>query len=205
MRQSASIFVAVLVSAVAVRATAADSTQQPGPGAPAPVAGAPASPLAAQPLEKLSATLDRPLFSPTRRQPAPPPALPPPPPAAAPDITLLAVIMDGEDARALIRSGSAPKIMRVQIGDDIDGWKVGQIEGKQLLLMLDGRTAKFSMFTGNSANARPSGAVPVTPPSGGGPPQNQAQSSPPASSNTGQPAGAQAPAAAFTHARRAHR
>src|SRR5260370_6901414 len=47
------------------------------------------SPLAAQPLDRLSATRERPLFSPTRRPPPPPPPVvaapaPPPPPPPPP-------------------------------------------------------------------------------------------------------------------------
>ncbi len=126
-------------------ALAADSTPQRSvhPGT------APVSPLAAQlSLDQLSATRDRPLFSPTRRPPAPPPVVVPvaPPPPPPPNVALLAVVMDGDDARAVVRVGQEAKSVRVQIGDDIGGWKVGQIEARQLVLLLNGRTAKFSMF-----------------------------------------------------------
>lgn len=135
----------------------------------------PVSPLAAQPLERISSTRDRPLFSPTRHPPAPPPvvAVAPPPPPPPPDVALLGVVMDGEDARAVVRAGPAAKIQRVGIGDDIGGWKVGQIEARQLVLLLDGRTATFTMFTGN--NKRPSSNVGVAGPTSGGPSQNVAQ------------------------------
>jgi hypothetical protein len=135
----------------------------------------PVSPLAAQPLDRISNTRDRPLFSPTRRPPAPPPvvAVAPPPPPAPPDVALLGVVMDGEEARAVVRTGPAAKILRVGIGDDIGGWKVGQIEGRQLVLLLDGRTATFKMFadkkTKGSSNA---GAAEPSP---GGPYQNDGQ------------------------------
>jgi general secretion pathway protein N len=135
----------------------------------------PVSPLAAQPLERLSNTRDRPLFSPTRRPPAPPPvvAVAPPPPPPPPDVALLGVVMDGEDARAVVRAGPAAKILRVGIGDDIGGWKVGQIEARQLVLLLDGRTATFTMFTGT--NAKPASNAGAAQPSSGAPPQNLAQ------------------------------
>ena len=186
---------AVLLSAVAMRVMAADPVPQPEPGARTRAAEAPASPLAAQAVERLSATRERPLFSPTRRPPAPPPVPPPPPPAPPPDVALLAVIMDGEDARAVVRAGST--VRRVQIGDDIDGWKVGQIEARQLVLSLDDRTAKFTMFTGNRANG-PSDAGAVMP-SPGVPPQNLAQQSSAPSSE------AAPPTTAYTHPKRAHR
>jgi len=116
-------------------------------------AGTPDNPLQAQPLAGLSATRDRPLFSPDRRPPAPPlapVAAAPPPPAPPPDVTLLGVVVERERARAIVRSGSA-KIERVQIGDDIGGWKVSQIEGRRLLLALDGREAAFTLFSRTSA------------------------------------------------------
>jgi len=65
--------------------------------------------------------------------------------------------MDGKEARAVVRAGSAAKILRVRIGDDIGDWKVGQIEARQLVLLLDGRAATFTMFarknTKGSSNA----------------------------------------------------
>jgi hypothetical protein len=130
----------------------------------------PVSPLATQPLERMSNTRDRPLFSPTRHPPAPPPvvAVAPPPPPPPPDVALLGVVMDGEDARAVVRTGAASKILRVGIGDDIGGWKVGQIEARQLVLLLDGRTATFTMFTGTNtkplSNAGAARQSPVAPP-----------------------------------------
>jgi hypothetical protein len=74
----------------------------------------PASPLAGQKLERLSATRERPLFSPTRRPPPPPPTTvqgppPPPPPPPPPDVALLGVVMDGEQARAVIRASPADR------------------------------------------------------------------------------------------------
>jgi len=194
MRYSRASMAAVLLSAVALRAMAADPPPQPPPAGRAPAAEGPVSPLAAQAFDRLSATRERPLFSPTRRRPAPPPvlALPPPPPPPPPDVALIAVIMDGEDARAVVRAG--PKVRRVQIGDDIDGWKVGQIEARQLVLSLDDRTAKYAMFTGHRSNAAPDAGAAM--PAAGAPAQNLAQQSP-APSNAAAP-----PAAPYTHPKR---
>jgi len=118
-----------------------------------------ANPLEAQPLDRLSATRDRPLFSPTRR-PTPPPPPPPPeqPPVAVvpqpPNLTLVGIVLDDEGARALIRS-SATNADRVQIGDDIGGWKVAQIDGRRLVLSLDGRFATFTLFSDESSEQAP--------------------------------------------------
>jgi len=112
------------------------------------------NPLAAQPLDDLSATRDRPLFSPTRRPPPPPPQIvytppPPPPPPEPPNVSLVGIVMDGEEARALVRFTTVNKVIHARIGDDIEGWKVAQIEGRKLVLSLDGRLATFTMFSGD--------------------------------------------------------
>jgi hypothetical protein len=109
----------------------------------------PASPLAAYPLDRLSATRERPLFSPSRRPSAPPPApiitaAPPPPP---PKLILFGIVMDADEARAVVGVGTADKTRRVRIGDDIGGWKVTQIEERQLVLSLDDRSATFTLFS----------------------------------------------------------
>jgi general secretion pathway protein N len=125
-----------------------------------------ANPVAAQPLDQLSTILDRPLFSPSRRPPAPPPPpvaqapAPPAPPPPPPDLVLFGVVMDGEGARAVVRAGADKKILRAQIGDDIGGWKVSQIEGRKVVLSLDGRFATFTLFSddrGKSDSAPASG------------------------------------------------
>jgi len=115
-------------------------------------AAALANPVAAQPLEQLSTILGRPLFSPSRRPPAPP--APPPPP---PDLVLFGVVMDGEGARAVVRAGADKKILRAQIGDDIEGWKVSQIEGRKVVLSLDGRFATFKLFNDDRGRSESAG------------------------------------------------
>ena len=124
----------------------------------------PASPLAAYPLDRLSATRERPLFSPSRRPPAPPhapiiAAAPPPPP---PKLILFGIVMDADDARAVVGVGTAEKTRRVRIGDDIGGWKVTQIEERQLVLSLDDRSATFTLFS--SQHAGPSEGQPPSAP-----------------------------------------
>jgi len=118
-----------------------------------------ANPLEAQPLDRLSATRDRPLFSPTRRTTPPPPPPPPEQPPVAvvpqpPNLTLSGIVMDDEGARAIIHS-SATKADRVQVGDDIGGWKVVQIDGRHLVLSLDGRLATFTLFSNESTQQLP--------------------------------------------------
>jgi hypothetical protein len=129
----------------------AQSEDQPG--------GVLANPMQAQSLDRLSATRDRPLFSPSRR-PVPPPPPPvervseAPPPLPPPNVTLFGIVVDGEGARAIVRSGTK-KIERVQIGDDIGGWKVSQIEGRRLVLSLDDRLATFTLFSDERGKRAP--------------------------------------------------
>jgi general secretion pathway protein N len=147
-------------------------------------AAASANPVAALPLDQLSTILDRPLFSPSRRPPAPPPppvvqAPPPPAPPPPPDLVLFGVVMDGEGARAVVRAGADKKILRAQIGDDIDGWKVSQIEGRKVVLSLDGRFATFKLFNDDRARSESAGG-----PAASGEPKDsqrriQAQQTPP--------------------------
>jgi hypothetical protein len=122
-----------------------------------------ANPLQAQSLERLSATRDRPLFSPTRRPVPPPPppvvrapeVIPPPPP---PNVTVVGIVLGSDEARAIIRSGMGRKFERVTIGDDIGGWKVSQIEGRRLVLSLGERLATFTLFSDERGKQSPDGS-----------------------------------------------
>lgn len=120
-----------------------------------------ANPVAAQPLEQLRAMVERPLFSPSRRPAAqPPPAAQAPavsaPPPAPPIVVLLGVVMDGQNARAVVRVGADKRLLRAQMGDDIDGWKVAQIDGRKVVLASqDGRFVTYRLFDergGSDAN-----------------------------------------------------
>jgi hypothetical protein len=157
-RASAAFFVVLLWAALVAGAAATDEPQEQS-------AAALANPVAAQSLDRLSSTLDRPLFSPSRRPPAPPPppvaqAPPPPaPPLPPPNLVLFGVVMDGEGARAVVRSGAEKKLVRAQIGDEIDGWKVSQIEGRKVVLSLDGRFATFTLFSDDRGKSEPASAA----------------------------------------------
>jgi len=160
VRSSAATFVLLLSSAAEPGAVAIAQVQ-------AQPAAAPSNPVAAQSLEQLSTIVDRPLFSPSRRPPAPPPAPPPivqaaeppAPPPPPPNLVLFGVVMDGESARAVVRSGADKKMIRAQIGDEIDGWKVSQIEGRKVVLSLDGRFATFSLFSDDRGKSESVGGV----------------------------------------------
>jgi hypothetical protein len=84
--------------------------------------------LAVQPFDSLRASHERPLFSPTRRPPAPPPVVErrpdPPPPPLPPNVALFAVVVDGDNARAIVRTAPGADVTRVRTGNDIGGWTV---------------------------------------------------------------------------------
>ena len=159
-RRAAAFLCVLFVPVLAAGLTAAAAQQEQLPVAPD-------NPVAAQSLVQLSATLNRPLFSPSRHPPAPPPppppvvpvaAPPPPPPAPPPNLVLFGVVIDGEGARAVVRTGAGGKLLRAQIGDDIEGWKVSQIEGRKVVLSLDGRFATFMLFSDDREKREAAGA-----------------------------------------------
>ena len=125
------------------------------------------NPVAAQPLERLRAIVDRSLFSPSRRPPAePPPVAQAPavsaPPPAPPNVILLGVVMDGQNARAVVRVGADKRLLRAQMGDDIDGWKVAQIDGRKVVLASeDGRFVTYRLFNDERGGADTNGGAPT--------------------------------------------
>jgi hypothetical protein len=141
---SFSKIVCLVLSLVAIFGTDAAAQSQDTPD------GIHANPLQGQSLDRLTATRNRPLFSPNRR-----PALPPPPqvertpeppaPPPPPSVILFGIVIDEEGARAIVRS-EAEKIDRVKIGNTIGEWTVSQIEARQLVLSLDDRLVTFTLF-----------------------------------------------------------
>ena len=120
------------------------------------------NPVARRFLTDFPATLQRPLFSPSRRKaavepPPPPAAQEPPKPPAPPAVALIGVIADPEGSQALLRS-NGEKTLRVHVGDDVMGWRVAQIEAQQLTLTLGDRAVSIALFAQKSANPRTPGA-----------------------------------------------
>jgi type II secretory pathway component PulC len=123
-----------------------------------PAAGELDNPLAVHSLDRMSVTRERPVFSPSRRPPPPPPQpivqIPsPPPPPAPPNLTLFGIVLEADEARALVRIAPRNDIVRVRIGEEVNGWKVTQIERRQLVLSLDGRSVTFTLFGGQGPKA----------------------------------------------------
>lgn len=119
------------------------------------------NPVELQPLQQLSATKDKPLFSPARRPPAKlvaPVARqePPPPPPPPPSVVVLGIVSENGDGHAAIRVASrGDKVVRVRTGDDVSGWKVERIEPRRLVLKQGVRSVDFALFTGAAKPPKP--------------------------------------------------
>jgi general secretion pathway protein N len=126
------------------------------------------NPIAQYPLDQLTATRDRPLFSPTRR-PAridKPVAIVTQTPPPAPNMMLVGIVLDGSQANALVQIPPKPGAMRLHIGDVIMGWKITQIEAQRLVIAWGDRSMTFRLFDKAQSNHAPSstaggGADPV--------------------------------------------
>jgi general secretion pathway protein N len=128
---------------IAARSPAA---AQARPSAPAVVAAA-----ETQAIPEYRQVLARPLFSPWRRPPEMRAAVPQPQPkkvAAAPvkvppklakgQVLLLGVVIDGGREVALIRSQRDPAVLRLSVGDELDGWRLSEITPRSIALEQEG-------------------------------------------------------------------
>ncbi|MGA2127082.1 MAG: hypothetical protein ABSG76_13115 [Xanthobacteraceae bacterium] len=130
------------------------------------------NPVAEIPLDRLSATRERPLFSPSRRPPfrrEPAPmvhveqAPPPPPPITPPSVALYGIVVGLQGPRAFIATGPSERIVRVRPGDDVDGWRVTAISERRLVLSRADLSATFTLFSPENAGrtARPGSVQPI--------------------------------------------
>ena len=108
----------------------------------------------------------RPLFSPWRAPPemrkaaeAPKPtktAAPVrlPPKLAKGQVQLLGVVIDSGQELALIRAKREPEILRLSVGDDLDGWRLSEISPDSISLEQDG-VVETVLLRDTEANAVP--------------------------------------------------
>jgi general secretion pathway protein N len=124
------------------------------------------NPLWGIPLRVLTATRERPLFSPSRRPPAPPvvaaPAPPPRPVAVAkpepdhPLLTIVGTVVSESDGIGLFVDQATNEVIRLHTGQDHDGWVLRSVEGRE---------ARFEKKDLSSTLALPApGAIPGPPP-----------------------------------------
>jgi hypothetical protein len=132
----------------------------------------------AVPLRDLSATLDRPIFSASRRPPAPPPAVPaalPPKPVVAmpqvadrPPLVLIGTIIGESLQIGIFLEETTKKIARLAIGEDHGGWilrSVGtgeaRFESAYRIATLELRPPAQGAGTGNPALAIGEPIIPI--------------------------------------------
>jgi len=112
------------------------------------------NPLWAVPLRTLSATRERPLFSPSRRPPPPAvvaaPHAPPPPVAkpAEPDhplLQLVGTVVGESEAIGVFVDEATKNVLRLHTGDDHAGWVLRTVQGRDATFEKDRRKATLSL------------------------------------------------------------
>jgi hypothetical protein len=129
----------------AARAPAQVVTAPPAP-VPAPERALSANPLWGIPLTSLSGTRDRPIFSSSRRPPAPAAApaiiakvVAPPKPREPerPPLSLVGTIASGEEGFGIFLDQSTKTALRLRLGEDFQGWKLRTVQGREATLEKD--------------------------------------------------------------------
>lgn len=120
------------------------------PGAQLPPPGG--NPLWGIPMSALSVTRERPIFSATRRPPAPPPAprpvreVPAPPPEPEPPHFGFLGTATGETENvAVVIDQTTKNIARMRVGEAVSGWILRSLNSRTLTLEKDSRTVTLSL------------------------------------------------------------
>lgn len=119
-------------------------------------------------LESLQATLERPLFNPERRPPAPAtqaesepsPAMTP---SAPPALTVSAIIVEGSDRSALLTAPGGEQPQRVREGTLVSGWRLIEIHDDSILLQSGTRHLPLPLHTFATPPPPPAPPRPVPP------------------------------------------
>lgn len=168
----------VLPAPVEIAPNAPAAPQQPAAELP-PVEPS-GNPLWAIPLSSLNATRERPLFTPSRRAPAPavagpvaaaPPPPPPPPPAEPerPPLMLIGVISGESEGFAVFLDQSTNNVVRLKTGQDHSGWVLRGVKGREATLHKNGKSETLALpvpGVGIAGGEPASGPPPVMPPGG---------------------------------------
>ena len=154
-----------------------------------------ANPLWAIPLSALTATRTRPLFTPSRRAPAPAVASvpvaaprPPAPPAAVPqhpNLTLVGTVAGESEGIAVFVDPTTRDTVRLRTGEGHSGWILRSVARSAATLQKGGQTETLALPRAAAVSA-PAPVVSTLPPPPPPPPQSGA--SPPAPQNTPQSA-----------------
>ncbi len=142
-----------------------------GNGLPQPAGELRGNPLWAIPLKTLSATRERPLFTPSRRPPAPVIAGPPPPqPVAAapptpapekPRFSLVgAIVGEGESIAVLLDEGTRD-IIRLKTGENHAGWVLRSVRRREATLEKGRESMIIALPLPGQSSPSPGGQPPV--------------------------------------------
>jgi general secretion pathway protein N len=122
--------------------------------APTPTAHSPAgNPLWGIPLKVLSATRERPIFSPSRR---PPPKIPnplaisasataKPPEPQRPPLLLVGTVIGEKEAIAVFLDETTKNPIRLRTGDGHQGWVLRSVHGREATFQKDQQTATLTL------------------------------------------------------------
>lgn len=114
------------------------------------------NPLWGIPLRVLTATRERPLFSPSRRPPAPPVvaapaaaprpvAAPKPPEPERPPLTIVGTIVGDSESMAVFVEEGSNNVIRIRAGQDHDGWVLRSVHGREAFFEKDERKATLAL------------------------------------------------------------
>ncbi len=163
---SASITLSLLEGRQAPGAAEAEPPPAPPPREQRRPSG---NPLWAVPMRALSATRDRPLFSPSRRPPAPAVAAAPvvveapaPRPAAPerPMLTLVGTIIGEGDKIAIFFNPSSNTVIRLRLGQSEGGWVLRSVGSRETVLEKDHQS--FTLALPAPEDVAPTGLPPGT-------------------------------------------
>jgi len=112
------------------------------------------NPLWAIPLGSLSATRERPIFTPSRRPPAsvvaaPSPVEPAKPPPVAPErpqLTLVGTVIGDATSIAVFVRTMTKDTVRLRMGEGHDGWILRSVKGREATLQKDSETAVLGLM-----------------------------------------------------------
>ena len=135
----------------------AESTAQPTPARAADTPKRPqtGNPLWGIPLSSLSATRERPIFSPSRRPPAPtlvaasvpvlPPQLPTPTEPSQPLLTLVGTIVSDIDQIGVFLDQATRGIIRLKVRQEHAGWLLVAVQERQVMFEKGTRAATLTL------------------------------------------------------------
>src|SRR5580700_3501454 len=134
-----------------------------------------ANPLWAIPLSALTATRNRPLFTPSRRPPAPVVASvpvatpqPPPPPAAMPqhpNLTLVGTVAGENESVAVFIDTTTRDAVRLRTGEGHSGWILQSVERRTATLQKGDQTETLALPRPTAQEASAPIITPLPPPS----------------------------------------